>query len=303
MSALITTIILTHNEELHIARSIASARSYGSDVLVVDSFSSDRTVEIAREAGARVMQNRFENYARQFNWALEHGEVASDWIVRLDADEIIGPDLAQRISRELPGLPADVAGITFDRRHIFMGRWVRHGGRYPLRLLRLWRRGKGVVEDRWMDEHVVIDEGRILHMAGQFDDASLKDLTFFTAKHNGYATREAIDVLDGRYGLLGGSEVAVESAGKQAAFKRWIKEKVYNRLPFGTGPLIYLLVRLFPQLGILDGPTGITYHVLQGFWYRFLVDAKVMELEQLIADAPDRETRLARLRAATGLKL
>lgn len=303
MSALITTIILTHNEELHIERSIASAKSYGSDVLVVDSFSTDRTVEIATAAGARVLQNRFENYARQFNWALENGGVESDWILRLDADEIIGPDLAQRILRDLPGMPADVTGISFDRRHIFMGAWVRHGGRYPLRLLRLWRRGKGVVENRWMDEHVVIDEGRIVHMPGQFDDASLKDLTFFTAKHNGYATREAIDVLDKRYGLLGGSEVASESAGKQAAVKRWIKENIYNRMPLGTGPLIYLMIRLFPQLGILDGPTGITYHVLQGFWYRFLVDAKVMELEQIIADTTDRETRLARLRAATGLKL
>lgn len=303
MSALITTIILTYNEELHIERSIASAKSYGSDVLVVDSFSTDRTVDIAKAAGARVLQNRFENQARQFNWALENGEVESDWILRLDADEIIGPDLAQRILCDLAGMPADVNGITFDRRHIFMGAWVRHGGRYPLRLLRLWRRGKGAVENRWMDEHVVINEGRIIHMPGQFDDASLKDLTFFTAKHNSYATREAIEVLNKRYGLLGDSEDAGETAGKQAAVKRWIKENIYNRMPFGTGPLIYLMIRLFPQLGILDGPTGITYHVLQGFWYRFLVDAKVMELEQIIADTTDRETRLARLRAATGLKL
>lgn len=299
----ITTVILTYNEELHLARCLDYARAFSQEILVVDSFSTDRTVAIAQAAGARVIQNPWTNHARQFNWALDNGGITTPWILRLDADEIIGPDLAERLNRDLPGLPERVVGATFDRRHIFMGRWVRHGGRYPLRLLRLWRNGRGRVEDRWMDEHVRVEDGDIIHMAGQFDDHALKDLTFFTAKHNDYATREAIEVLNSRYGLLHASGAETDTLGKQAAVKRWVKEKIYNRLPFGTGPLIYLLVRLFPQLGILDGPTGIAYHVLQGFWYRFLVDAKVMELERLIADAPDRETRLARLRAATGLKL
>lgn len=299
----ITTVILTYNEELHLARCLDYARAFSQDILVVDSFSTDSTVAIAQAAGARVIQNPWTNHARQFNWALDHGDIATQWILRLDADEIIGPDLAERLNREVPALPEDVAGATFDRRHIFMGRWVRHGGRYPLRLLRLWRNGQGRVEDRWMDEHVSVEGGQIVHMPGQFDDHALKDLTFFTAKHNDYATREAIEVLYSRHGLSGDHGAEVEGLGRQAKIKRWIKNKVYNRLPFGTGPLIYLLVRLFPQLGILDGPTGIAYHVLQGFWYRFLVDAKVMELETVIADTPDRETRLERLRAATGLKL
>jgi len=299
----ITTIILTHNEELHLARCLDYARAFSQEILVVDSFSTDATVAIAQAGGARVLQNPWTNYAQQFNWALDHGGISTRWVLRLDADEIIGADLANTINRTLPSLPDRVVGATFDRRHIFMGRWVRHGGRYPLRLLRLWRTGQGRIENRWMDEHVRVDDGEIIHMPGQFDDHVLKDITFFTAKHNGYATREAIDVLNRRYRLLDTSAIDAESVGQQAALKRWVKEKLYNRLPFGTGPLLYLLVRLFPQLGILDGPTGITYHVLQGFWYRFLVDAKVLELDRLIADAPDRETRLERLRAATGLKL
>jgi glycosyltransferase involved in cell wall biosynthesis len=299
----ITTVILTHNEELHLGRCLDYARAFSREIVIVDSFSTDRTLEIAAAHGARVIQNPWTNYAQQFNFALEQGNITTQWVLRLDADEIIGPDLADKLNRDVPTLPETVVGATFDRRHIFMGRWVRHGGRYPLRLLRLWRNGRGHIENRWMDEHVEVGEGDIIHMAGQFDDHVLKDLTFFTAKHNGYATREAIDVLNDRYHLLDGIDDDAQGAGKQAAIKRWIKRNLYNRMPFGTGPLLYLLVRLFPQLGILDGPTGITYHVLQGFWYRFLVDAKVMELETLIADAPDRETRLARLRAATGLKL
>jgi glycosyltransferase involved in cell wall biosynthesis len=299
----ITTVILTFNEELHLARCLDHARAFSQDILVVDSFSTDATVEIARAHGARVIQNPWTNHARQFNWALDHGDITTPWILRLDADEIIGADLAERLNTEVPALPESVAGATFDRRHIFMGRWVRHGGRYPLRLLRLWRNGQGRVEDRWMDEHVRVEGGDIVHMPGRFEDHALKDLSFFTAKHNDYATREAIEVLSSRHGLLHGEAEPTEGLGRQAKVKRWIKERLYNRLPFGTGPLLYVLVRLFPQLGILDGPTGIAYHVLQGFWYRFLVDAKVMELEALIADTSDRETRLARLRAATGLKL
>ncbi|WDF72872.1 glycosyltransferase family 2 protein [Novosphingobium sp. KACC 22771] len=304
MNGSVTTIILTFNEEVHIARSIASAKAYSSDILVVDSFSTDKTVDIAKAAGARVMQNKFVNQARQFNWALEHGEVTTDWILRLDADEIIGADLAERINRDLAALPADVSGITFDRRHIFMGRWVRRGGRYPLRLLRLWRNGKGAVEDRWMDEHVVISDGRIIHMAGQFDDASLMDLTFFTAKHNAYATREAIEVLNARYGLFGdGGHDTSPNMGRQARVKRFIKERIFNKMPFGTGPLAYFLYRYVIQLGFLDGKTGLIYHFLQGFWYRFLVNAKIVELERIVKDANSREERIAVLAAATGLRL
>ena len=299
----VATIILTFNEELHIARSIASAWQYSSDVLVVDSFSTDRTVAIAESLGARVLQNPFVNQARQFNWALEHGKVTADWILRLAADEIIGADLAARINGDLPEMPADVSGITFDRRHIFMGRWVRHGGRYPLRLLRLWRNGKGEVEDRWMDEHVVIRDGRIVHMAGQFDDASLQDLSFFTTKHNSYATREAVEVLIGRHGLAGESAEAKHDMGRQARFKRFIKLRIFNKMPFGSGPLLYFLWRYVVQRGFLDGRTGLIYHVLQGFWYRFLVGAKLLELEMAIADCNSREERIATLARETGLKL
>lgn len=300
----ITTVILTFNEEVHIARAIESARLISDDILVVDSFSTDSTVEIALSAGARVIQNKWINYAKQFEFALTQGEINRAWTLRLDADELIGPDMAARINANLPTMAADVAGIVFNRRHIFMGRWVRHGGRYPLHLLRLWRTGQGEVEDRWMDEHVIIHGGRTINMDGEFADVSLRDITFFTAKHNAYATREAIDVLDQRHRLFDkGVSLSEESSGKQAGVKRFVKERVYNNLPFGIGPLLYFLYRYFIQLGFLDGRTGLIYHFLQGFWYRFLVDAKTLELERLIAGSTTREERIAILRGATGLQL
>jgi glycosyltransferase involved in cell wall biosynthesis len=299
----VTTVILTFDEEIHIARAIASAQAFSREVLVVDSFSRDRTVEIARGMGARVVQNPWINYARQFRFALEECGIATEWVLRLDADEHIGADLAATLQRTLPQLPLEVAGVVLNRRHVFMGRWIRHGGRYPLQLLRLWRNGLGEVEDRWMDEHVRLREGRSIEIAGDFADICERDMAFFVTKHNGYATREAIDVLGRKYALFDQASTLDEGSGAQARAKRFVKERIYNRLPFAVGPLAYFLFRYVFQLGFLDGRAGLVYHVMQGFWYRFLVDVRVLELERAVRTCTTREARLAALRDATGLKL
>lgn len=299
----VTTVILTFDEEIHIARAIACAQAFSREVLVVDSYSRDRTVEIARSMGARVVQNAWVNYARQFRFALEECGIDSEWVLRLDADERIGDELAATLRETLPQLPLDVAGVVLNRRHVFMGRWIRHGGRYPLHLLRLWRNGLGEVEDRWMDEHVRLREGRSIALDGEFSDVCERDIAFFVAKHNGYATREALDVLGRKYALFEQVPALDEGSGAQARAKRFVKERIYNRLPFGVGPLAYFLFRYVGQLGFLDGRAGLIYHFMQGFWYRFLVDIRVLELERVVRRLPTREARLAALRDATGLKL
>ncbi|MGJ3647038.1 glycosyltransferase family 2 protein [Sphingomonas sp. GlSt437] len=304
-SADITVIILTHNEALHIERAIASVRSIAARVLVVDSGSTDDTIERARRAGGDILHNDWVNHATQFNWALDHGDIRTGWVMRLDADEVIEPDLAARIAAELPLQPADVAGISFARKHIFMGRWIRYGGRYPLMLLRLWRAGQGRVENRWMDEHVAVGGGRVITMPGGFADHNLHDLSAFIAKHNGYATLEAIDRLDERYALGLSDTPEAAAMPQQAGLKRWLKQRVYNRLPLGVGPLAYFLYRMIFRLGFLDGRAGLIYHALQGFWYRFLVDAKVLELEGELGKAGCQTAaeRRALLSALTGHKL
>ena len=236
---------------------------------MVDSGSTDDTVAIAEANGARVLHHPWRKYAEQFQWALDNVGTEAEWVMRLDADEVIEADLAARIGEELPRLPADVVGVSLDRRHIFMGRWIRHGGRYPLRLLRIFRRGHGRIEQRWMDEHIIVEGGRTVHLAGGLADHNLNDLSYFIAKHNGYATREAIDVLNQRLGLFGGdAALGAGSGSRQAERKRWIKERVYNRLPFPVASLGYFLWRYVGQLGFLDGREGLVYHLLQGFWYR-----------------------------------
>lgn len=300
----VAVIILTHNEAMHIGRAIASVAAFATEVFVIDSGSTDGTIAIAEAAGARVLFNPWTNYATQFQWGLDNAPITADWILRLDADEIIEPDLAERIVQELPLLDADVVGVNFDRKHIFMDRWVRHGGRYPLTLLRLFRRGFGRIEQRWMDEHIVVEGGRTTHFAGGFADHNLNDLTFFTDKHNKYATREAIDVLNQKYDLFARDEqMSAHSASRQASLKRWVKEKVYNGLPFTFSATAYFLYRYVIQLGFLDGRSGLTYHFLQGYWYRFLVGAKILEFERAMADCKTAPERLDRLRTLSGLKL
>lgn len=301
---MVAVIILTFNEAKHLARALASVQSFASEIYVVDSYSTDATLDIARAHRVEVLQHPFRNQADQFQWALETIPFRADWVLRLDADEIIEPDLARRIKDELPALSLDVTGVNLDRKHIFMGRWIRHGGRYPLTMLRLFRRGHGAIEQRWMDEHIYVHGGRVVKFSGGFADCDLNDLSYFTTKHNKYATREAIDVLNRRYGLFGEqSELNHQAVSRQAATKRWIKEKLYNRVPFPLSSLGYFLFRYIIQLGFLDGREGLVYHFLQGFWYRFLVGAKVMELDRAIATLPTSDEKLAELKRLTGLSL
>lgn len=297
-------IILTFNEEHHIGRALSSVAGIASEMFVIDSFSTDRTVEIAKAHGAIVIQHPFINYARQFQWALDNAPISANWIMRLDADEVIEPDLATRIRTDLPGLPDDVVGINLKRKHIFLGCWIRHGGRYPLVLLRIWRRGHGRIEDRWMDEHMILSGGRTVTFDGGFADHNLKDLSFFTDKHNKYATREAIDVINQRRGLFRRDvDLVTEEGSRQAAITRWIKEKLYNRIPYQISTPAYLFYRIVFRLGFLDGKEGILYHCLQGFWYRLLVGAKVDELEQALKGIEDPVAMCAEIRRRTGFAL
>ena len=300
----LSVIILTHNEERHIARALDCLRPIASRVVIVDSFSSDKTVAIAEAGGAIVLQNKFVNYAKQFEWALANAPIETTWVMRLDADEVIEPDLAAEIQAKLPGLGADIAGINLKRKHIFMDRWVRHGGRFPLVLLRIWRHGQGRIEQRWMDEHMVVWGGKTVTFDGGFADHNLNDLTFFTDKHNKYATREAIDILNQKYEMFQLDDaMSARAASFQASMKRVVKERIYNQMPFWLGPMCYFLYRYFIQLGFLDGRAGLIYHFLQGGWYRFLVGAKVVEYDQWLAPLPDAQERAKMLEKLTGHKL
>jgi len=299
----LTVIVLTKNEEVHIERCIAALKRVAARIVVVDSFSDDATVELARKGGAEVVQHAFVNHAAQFQWALDNCDVKTAWVMRFDADEVFGEDLATEILTTLPTLSCEVTGVYLRRRHYFQGDWVRHGGRYPLILLRIWRNGFGRIEQRWMDEHIVLQSGEAITLTNDFSDDNLMGVNWWCEKHIGYATREAVDVLIASYGLFGDDRAVMSGGGRQARSRRWFKEKFYNGLPFLLGPILYFSFRFIFQGGFLDSAGGRAYHILQGLWYRTLVDVRKRELERLLVNCPDNRSRIFVLEESTKLPI
>lgn len=273
----LTVIILTRDEAQHIGRAIASVKDVATRIVVVDSGSTDETVRLAKDAGAEVLHHPWVNYATQFNWALDQIKGTPGWVLRLDADEIVTPDLANQLAAGLP----DVDGIYIGRRMYFMGQPIRHGGLFPIRVLRLFRNGAGRCEERWMDEHIIVD-GPTADLPGEIIDDNRNSLDWWIAKHNGYASREVVDILNQTHQFLP-QETIGDLRGGQAAGKRWIKEHIYARLPGGLRAGAYFFYRYVVRLGFLDGRQARSFHVLQGFWYRYLVDAKLAEVQRYMA--------------------
>lgn len=275
----IVALILTFNEEQHLARCIASLGGIASEIVIADCFSSDATLDIARAHGARVIQLQWVNYATQFNWALTQLDPDTEWVLRIDADEVLTLELVTEIQRRLQGVGPDVDGVYWGRRMTFQGRLIRHGGVFPVRVLRLFRYGRGQCENRWMDEHIKV-AGPTVDFVGEMIDDNLNSLTWWTDKHNKYASREAVDLLNLEYAFMPHDTVASLRGGKQVGVKRWLKERVYARLPGGLRAFVYFIYRYVIRLGFLDGKAGTAFHFLQGFWYRYLVDAKVAETKR-----------------------
>jgi len=278
---IVTAIILTYNEEIHIERCIRSLLPIAQKVYVVDSFSSDETVRIAESLGSEVVQRKFINQAEQFQWAIDTLPISSTWIMRVDADEFLEPQLIEEIQLKIDGIPNEVEGVYLKRQVMFMGRKISHGDFAPHILMRLWRTGKGHVEQRWMDEHVVLSpQSESIMFKHDMVDDNLKGITFWVNKHNAYASREMVEILNTKYNLISKDDSIKKVNDPQAKRKRLLKEKAYAKLPPGFRSLLYFLYRYFLRLGFLDGWQGFIFHSMQGFWYRMLVDVKIMEIEE-----------------------
>ncbi len=273
----ISVVILTYNEEIHIRRCIENARRFAKQIFVVDSFSTDDTIAIARELGVEVYRNKWENnHAKQFNWGLDHLPIQTEWVMKLDADEYLTDELIAELYTKLPALDQGVTGIVLPLRRVFMNRHMKRGVGKIL-LLRLFKYGVGRCESRWMDEHISLSSGRQVMFEHEFADHNLNHLGWWTAKHNGYSIREAIDLLDVELGLLPLADTGV--MGEQALAKRKKKLK-YAKAPLFWRSFAYFLYRYFVRLGFTEGKTGFLWHFLQGWWYRTLVDAKIYEIKK-----------------------
>jgi len=276
VAADITILILTKNEEDNLPKALASVQGFATRVVVVDSGSTDRTREIAREAGADVFEHPFRTHAKQLNWGLDATGISTTWTFRLDADEEVLPELAQWIQRQLATVAGDVDGIEVGRRMYFLGRWIRHGGMYPRHYVRIFRTGKVRCELALMDEHMVV-HGGVVRAHGDIKDDNNKPLRWWIAKHNWYSDREAFDLLEREAAAKLPGLVEPRLFGTHAERTRWFKTKVYARIPMAWRSRLYFLWRYYLLRGFLGGGGGRIYHFLQAHWYRFLCDAKVRE--------------------------
>lgn len=271
----VSVIILTFNEEKNLPDCLASVQDWAEEIFVVDSGSTDRTREMACAGGATVVEHAFENYSRQRNWALDHLPLRCDWTLQLDADHRVTPEL-QASLRQLfaPQPPAEVQGYMVSRRTVFLGKWIRHGGHYPVYHAVLFRRQAGRCEDKLYDQHFHV-EGQVRILKGDIIDVITDSLTTFTERHNRWSSLEAGEQLNAEQ-RAGGRRVKAKLTGTPMEQRRFLKS-AYERLPLFVRPCLYFVIRYFFRLGFLDGRRGLVFHFLQGFWFRFLIDAKIFE--------------------------
>lgn len=281
MNLSISTIILTYNEEQHIERCIKNAQQFSESIFLVDSFSSDRTIEIAESLGAKVYQNKWENnYAKQFNWGLEHLPITTEWVFRLDADEYLTDELILEINNKIPHLEPNISGVVFERKMFFLNKLMTKG-MLQMNMLRLFKFKHGFCEERWMDEHIILTEGESTLFDDYFVDHNLNPLGWWIQKHNNYAIREAVDLLDLELNLLKPKSKQAEQYALSAdAQSKRNKKKKYANMPLFWRSFIYFVYRYFFKFGFTQGKEGFLWHFLQGWWYRTLVDAKVFEIKK-----------------------
>jgi glycosyltransferase involved in cell wall biosynthesis len=273
----LTAIILTYNEEIHLERCLNSLKDICTEIVIVDSFSTDHTKSIAESFGVRFFENNWVNYATQFNWALDNIEINTEWVIRVDADEYIDLKLQKNLLT-LSNLKRDVIGIRIKRMMYFLEKPIKKGGMYPIWHLKIWRNKTAICEQRWMDERMVsIVEGKIESLEGNKIDNNLNKITWWTQKHNGYATREAIDILDKIYNFTNNKSLKASFFGTPEERRRWLKMR-YLKMPLFMRPFLFFIIRYFLQGGFLEGKRGFIWSVLQCFWYRFLVDVKIYEV-------------------------
>lgn len=263
-------VLLTYNSQLSIADTLQSVTSLSDDIHIVDSFSSDRTLEIARSFGVHVTQHAFDNYGAQRNWAITSLPLQYGWQLHLDADERLSTELLL----EIAALPEDspLSGYFLPRLMTFLGRPIRHGGMYPTWHMRLFRAGLGLCEERRYDQHFYVTGGQTAQLKGIMIDDLRMPLTEWTARHNRWSDAETEELMEPR--LEG--RVQPRLNGNPVERKRYWRG-LYNRMPLFVRPFALFFYRYFLRLGFLDGAEGFIFYVLQTFWFRFLVDAKSFE--------------------------
>ena len=281
----IEVVMIVRDEELNLPHSIGSVRDWADRVWVVDSGSTDRTVELARSLGAEVVHRPWLGYARQKNWALDELPLRSDWVLILDADESVLPELRTALVG-VAGRPVDSvpeAAFHVNRHFVFLGGVIRHCGYYPSWNVRFLKRGRARYEERDVHEHMVAD-GPVGFLPGELEHNDRRPLEHHIAKHNRYSTLEARAIVAQERSDLEGN-LPARFLGGPLERRRWIKRHVYPRLPARF--LFRFLWMYFLKLGFLDGVTGWRFSLFISA-YELQIEQKLVEMRMRPEGARER---------------
>ena len=262
----VTVMIFTYDEEIHLP-SCLDALAWADDVIVVDSFSTDRTESIARERGARFFQNAFTGFGSQRNWALDHCAPRHDWILILDADERVTPELAAEIAVITGSALGDVGAFRVKRRFYMWGRWLRYSSLYPNWVVRLVHRDCARYVDRGHAETQTV-QGRTLELQADLIDENLRSIDDWFDRQNRYARKEAAYELANEEEGGGLKDlVSGDPLRRRAALKRlsW-------RLPLR--PVFYFLYAYIWRGGFRDGRAGLMFCLMKALYQGMIVVKK-----------------------------
>ncbi|TAF75562.1 MAG: glycosyltransferase family 2 protein [Bacteroidetes bacterium] len=270
----ISVVILTFNEEKNIEETLSSVKKLTNDIVIIDSFSSDQTIEIAEKYNCFVLQNKFETFTKQWDFGLKNTPYKSVWILGLDADQVLSNELIDEV-KDVISLPQSVSGFYIKRKMFFLDKWIKHGGYYPLYLLKLFKSDAVYLDKGELMEHHFYVNGATKKLKNDIIENNKNEtIEFWLNKHVKYAKMQALEEF-----TQSKSEKKGNLFGNINERKTFLRKQIWENLPLFVRPFIYFIYRFIFLLGFLDGRRGLIFHFLQAFWYRFVVDAKIYELK------------------------
>lgn len=271
-------IIITYNEEMHLPRLLNSIKGLNAPIFVLDSGSNDSTLEICEQFGVTVAKNIFENHPKQWHFALSCFPVTTPWVICLDADQIVTPELFVKLQLFKNENFTEINSIYFNRKNIFKSKWLKHGGYYPFYLLKMFRYKIGFSDlNENMDHRFIVPGKSIIWGNGHIIEENLKEnkISFWLDKHNKYSDLVADEEIERIYKIRN-QTISPSFFGTPDQRTASLK-KIWWKLPLYLRPVLYFLYRMLFKLGFLDGKQGIIFHFLHGFWFRLIVDIKIEE--------------------------
>lgn len=277
----VSVVVTTFDEELNVEGCLASVAGWADQIVVVDSGSTDRTVEICRGYTNEILTHPYVDHASQWAWALRTAGLRHEWVLALDADNVVSDELKRQIDEVVAAGTAAADGYYVRHAHYFRNRRVRG---LKARWLRLVRLGSVRVDESELVDVRFVVEGRVGSLPGEIAESNQKELSidFWIDKHRKFATRMAAEEILRRENRLPRTVAPRLLGGGPELRMLWLKERWYG-LPLYMRPFLYFFYRYVLRLGFLDGRNGLVYHTLQAFWFRMLVDVKIAELDEQVA--------------------